>query len=400
MPEMPEMPGTTEEQTRKSRPAIRWGVALLVCVVLTAGLATFKVMQIKAAIAYGKSFPEPSATVETMVTSRTHWQPKLKTIGTVVVPQTVVLSAELGGRVTQVNAKSGSMVKTGDILLQLDISEEQAKFQAAKANKELARLALLRIKKLHRDKTASEEKYDQARAQLSVMSAEVKVLKAIIEKKTVRAPFDAKVGLHRLEVGQLLQSGDYITTLVGLNDYLWIDFTLPLSRAVIKVEDSVQVDLSGIKGATLKNHHFIDALIIAEDTVVSAATRNLAYRAQVEIQNSFNANKLKHNAIVDIYVPTAVSQEVVIVPKTAIKRDSFGSYVFVLTTAQEAATQGMDTPEGAYRAERRSVKLGEERALDVVIAEGLGVNELIVAKGAYKLKQDLLVYVKSQSAGE
>jgi multidrug efflux pump subunit AcrA (membrane-fusion protein) len=101
--------------------------------------------------------------------------------------------------------------------------------------------------------------------------------------------------------------------------------------------------------------------------------------------------------MVNVLVPEGDASPAVRIPKTALKRDSFGTYVFSLINADEAGEEGMDTPAGAYRAKRLKVTLGAELGTEVVVSEGLQAQRFIAAKGAYKLREGMLVYVNSNT---
>ena len=362
----------------------RWLITLSVCLAVFGALATYKVMQIRAAIAFGESFPEPSHTVEAATVERTQVQNRITTIATVVAPQTVDLRIELEGRISSINLQSGSVIKAGDILLQLDITEETARLKAAQARARLAKLDLERIQKLRKNRTVSEERLDQAEAQYDIARADMAELKATIDKKTLRAPFDARVGLHQLEVGEFLSANTVITRLVGLNDYIWVDFSLPLNQTQLPLDSVISV-LPNRSG-----EQTLEGKIIARDSIVSADSRNLMYRAQVK-----NANdKLPHNTIVNVEVPLAESQTALSVPSSAIRYDALGSFVYLLD--EDAENKG-------YRARRQTVKIAAdslsltgETHLSTTITEGLQEGQLIAANGSFKLRNQLLVFVKQR----
>lgn len=361
--------------------AKRWIITLSLCALVFAALATFKVMQIRAAIAFGESFPEPSQTVEAASVQRTKVQARITTIATVVAPQTVDLRNELEGRITHINFSSGNRVSANEVLLQLDISEESARLEAAQARAKLAELDLKRIRKLRKNKTVSEERLDQAEAQFDIARADMAGLKATIEKKTLHAPFDAFTGLHQLEVGEFLSANTVVTQLVGINDHIWVDFSLPLNQSQLALGASVKV-LPNNAQQTL-----VEGRIIARDSVVSQSSRNLMYRAQVP-----NTQQLPHNTIVNIEVPVASEREALTVPASSIRNDALGSFVYILN--EDKANKG-------YRAQRQSVTLAPATgALDgkthltTTVTEGLEEGQLIAANGSFKLRQQLLVFVK------
>ena len=356
----------------------RWMITVVACVLIFSALAAYKVMQIRAAIAFGNSFPEPSETVEAATVESKLVQNYTRAIGEIVAPQSMVLRNETAGRVSAVNFRSGSLVQQGDILLQFDVTEETARLKAAQAQAELARLDLQRIKKLKHSDTVSQERFDQARAQYNIASAEVSFLTAVIDKKTLTAPFAARTGLHEFEVGDFLQSNTLITTLVGINDYTWVDFSLPHKQAGIDLGTEVRVSTARHPEQPLV------ALVVAKDSIISAESRSLRFRARLQGNTG-----IPPNAAVNVLVPIGAPQRLGHVPVTAVRRDGLGDYVFVLE--REPAD---DSSGKGYRARRQSVTLGLEKDQMVAIVAGLQDGDLIAANGAFKLRNGLLVYVK------
>lgn len=363
--------------------AKRWIITLSLCALVFAALATFKVIQIRAAIAFGESFPEPSHTVEAVKVQSTQVQSRITTIATVVAPQIVDLRNELEGRITAINFRSGHRVNAGDVLLQLDISEENARLEAAQARAKLADLDLKRIRKLRKNRTVSEERLDQAEAQFDIARADMAGLKATIEKKTLRAPFDAYAGLHQLEVGEFLSANTVVTRLVGINDHLWIDFSLPLNQSQLDLGASIKVLPNSATQA------LIEGSVIARDSVVSQTSRNLMYRAQIP-----NSMQLPHNTIVNIEVPVAGAKDALTVPASAVRNDALGSFVYLLNE---------DKDNNGYRAQRQSVTLAPtadalegQTHLTATVTDGLQEGQLVAANGSFKLRQHLLVFVKER----
>ncbi|HBO93078.1 MAG TPA: efflux transporter periplasmic adaptor subunit, partial [Gammaproteobacteria bacterium] len=75
----------------------KWGITALSCVLIFAALAAFKVLEIRAAIAFGESFPEHSESVELAVVATTQYTPAIRVIGEMVAPQRLDLRNELAG---------------------------------------------------------------------------------------------------------------------------------------------------------------------------------------------------------------------------------------------------------------------------------------------------------------
>jgi len=349
--------------------ARRWLITLGACLLLAGVLAAIKGQQIRAAIAFAASFPEPSEAVESMRVAETLRQARVETIGEVLAPEALELRNELEGRIAALNLPAGGTVRRGEVLLQLDVTEENARLEAAKASAALARLSLERFQRLLANKSVSQDRVDQARAEYDIAAATVRQLEATIAKKTLRAPFDARVGLHELEVGEYLAADSPLVRLQGLGEVLWVDFSLAQGQGEADVGTGVEVDAVGGGGPR------VEAVVIARDAALSASSRTLRYRARVAA-----APGLTPGTVVNVRVP-AGQQRLVLVPAPALLRDAAGTYVFVL----EAGAQG----EG-YRARRRAVRVASEDGETVAIAEGLGAGERIATHGAFKLRHGML----------
>lgn len=357
------------------KPSSRWLMTAVACVLLVAALATYKYLQIQAMIAYGKSFPEPSESVEGITASAEPFQQTVNTIGEIIAPQSLQLRNEVEGLIVAINFAPGDRVAAGSVLVQLDVSEENARLKAAQAKVNLAQLDLERIQRLLKQKTVSKEAFDQAQANYDIAQADVLALRANIAKKTLRAPFDAVAGLHHFDVGEFLQSNTPIVSLVGVTDYTWVDFNLPLAQSAIRVGDEITVSLQDRPGV------IHTAQVIARDPMASPGARTIRFRARIN-----DARDLPANTLVRVTVPLAQMQQVA-VPRTAIMTDGMGDHVFVLVP---------DSGGEGYRAQRRQVQLGYKGAERVGVMSGLEDGELVAATGAFKLHPNMLTFVRER----
>jgi membrane fusion protein (multidrug efflux system) len=97
----------------------RWLWTLLFCLIVVSVLGLVKFNQIKAAIAFGESFPEPSETVQVVVAQQSQWQSNLTVMGEAVATKSLDLRNELEGVITKVGFVSGGKVAKGSVLLKL-----------------------------------------------------------------------------------------------------------------------------------------------------------------------------------------------------------------------------------------------------------------------------------------
>ena len=369
------------EQGKKRRPGI-WLTAIVLCLVTASGLGWYKYSQIRAAIAFAAAFPEPVEAVEGFTAHEALWQPTTRVTGEVIAIRSVVIKAEVAGAIVEVGVAPGAEVAPGQLLVRLDTSEERAQLAAAEADVEIARLALMRSERLLTANLGTAESRDQARARFDAAEAASQRVAAVIDKKTLRAPFAALAGLHELDVGQFLDRGDEVVRLTGTGDMLWVDFTLPQQEAILAVGEPVGI----FRGS--RDGDAIQGKVIAKDGFVNETSRNVRYRSLVD-RSTLDQQP---GAIVIVVVPLGPPRTATLVPATAVRRDAFGAKLFILSAAEEGAR----APE---RAERRDITLGPQRGDLVVIASGLRPGERVAADGAFKLRDGALVSATGQSGG-
>jgi membrane fusion protein (multidrug efflux system) len=360
---------------------LSWIALILVCLLVAAGLGFFKYGQIQAAIAYGASFPEPAEAVEFVIVGEREVQPSSSVTGQVVAVRAVELLTEVAGVIARVGFESAARVEAGQLLLAFDAREEQAEVAAAEAALRLADLDRERARKLRATGAAALDVLDRAQAAWQSSAAEVARTKARLAKRQVLAPFAGTAGLHEFEPGQYLAQGTAVTRLVGDEDVLWIDFSVPQQQAPL-VGDGVQVSAPDTQ-------QWVPGRVVARDAAVDQRSRNLRFRAEVERA----ALAMMPGALVRVTVPLGTAAPAAVVPVTAVRRDAFGARVFALVPAEEGAG-------GDERAVLRNVEIGEQLGTEVVVLSGLAPGDRIAATGAFKLRDGVLVNAVPYLAGD
>jgi membrane fusion protein (multidrug efflux system) len=341
------------------------GVIAVTAVVLTA----WKTTAIRAADAAAASQPEPVETVTTAVAVERPYRETTSSIGTVLALRSITLRNEVAGVVREVSLLPGDVVDAGAVLVALDVSVEEAELAALQAHAGLAQTTLGRLERLRRDGAASEEEVDQAHAERDVALAQIERLDAVIARKTIRAPFRARVGIADVHPGQYLNEGTLLTTLQGVEDDVHVDFAVAQQIAVgLREGQRVEVISGG---------ESIAAQIVAIDARVDPTTRNTIVRARMR------ASAASPGASVRVIVPVGGEVDAVLIPATALRKGPAGDHVFVI--APDA--------EGRTRAHLRAVQGGAMVGDQVVVTHGLEAGELIASRGSFKLYESAAVNV-------
>ncbi len=332
------------------------------------GFIAFKGMMMRQFFA---SQGEPVQTVATMTAGYQDWSPKLKAIGTLRAVQGTGLSLELAGIVKAIRFKQGDFVHTGDVLLELDASADEAKLKALQANAELARITFRRDQAQFAAKAVSQQVVDTSKANLSVTLAQVSEQQALWEKKKLRAPFAGKLGLRNADVGQYLAAGTVVTHLQDLTS-LYVDFWLPqqdLGKLEIGQQMAVKADAYPDQAVT--------AQVAAIDSQVDTSSRNVRVRAVMK--NS--GQRLLPGMFVTVDLFTGATERWLTLPSTAITFNPYGATVF------RVDREGTDDKGQAKLIAKESfVKTGPTRGDQVVILAGVKEGDTIVVAGQIKLR--------------
>ncbi|MCG8525168.1 MAG: efflux RND transporter periplasmic adaptor subunit [Opitutales bacterium] len=361
---------------------LKTGVAFLVLLVILGPIVATKALQIGALIASSKEpFTMPPTSVTTIAVEKTQWNPMIRSVGSVVAVQGVTVTTELPGKVVAIHFESGTNVKEGELLLELDSSTEKAQLASANASADLAEISVKRSRELFEKNAISKAELDTAEARYSEATAAVANLEAVIEKKSIRAPFSGKLGIREVNLGQFVGSGQPVVPLQTLSP-VYVDSYVPQQRlANIEVGQSVYIGWSD--GASEPMVGEVSAI----SSVVDEATRNVLVRSKLE-----NAEEiLRPGMFVNVDYEQKETRDVLIIPSTAIVYASFGNTVFVATPTEDG--------EG-LTATQQVVKLGESRGDFIEVVEGLAGGETIVSTGAFKLRNGVPIVPQNDKSLE
>src|SRR5262249_53669050 len=218
-------------------------LALIVALVGTGvALAAWKYASIQNTNPAAAQHPEPIESVTVAVAKTREDRERATSIGTVIALRSITLRNELAGTIRQVTFTPGQVVEEGAVLVIQDVSVEEAELKAQEAQAVVADTLLRRVQQASENRAASEAEVDRARADRDIALAQIARIKAIIARKTLRAPFRARVGLADVHPGQYLNEGTQLTTLQGTDDAADVDFTMAQAVAVgLRVGQRVDV---------------------------------------------------------------------------------------------------------------------------------------------------------------
>ena len=342
---------------------LSWTLTITLTALTVSGLFVYK-EALSAESANAQQY-EPSVAIKVERPQSINFQETRIVSGTIKPKNHLVIKNELSGKIAEVNVASGDVVRQGQILLVVEHAEEKAKLAAAEAKKSLAQLTLTRYQALAKDDRISKDEVDSATSNLAVTKAEIAQIKSVIARKTLRAPFDAFVGIHDLKVGEYLDADAEVVELVGTEREVWVDFYVPQTYPILPTNSTVNVRLIG------EHQPEREAQIVTRAKQLSAGSRQLHYRASLMIEQ----DELMANQLVRVTVPVTQPTPNLVVPALSIVRDQSGDYVYLIDADQN----------GTFRAAKQKVVVESINRKQAVVSQGLAMNALVATEGAFKL---------------
>ena len=330
---------------------------------------------------YMGSQQQPAATVSAMKADYQQWQPQLSAVGTLRAVRGVDVTTEVAGLVRSLEFKSGDEVKAGQVLVQLNADSDIAQLHSLEAAADLANTVYERDKQQLAAEVISKAQVDTDAADLKSKRAQVAQQAALVEKKTIRAPFAGKLGISTVNPGQYLNAGDKIVTLQTI-DPIFIDFNLPQQQLpLMGIGQKVTLTTDAYKGVTFEGR------VNAINPKVDTNTRNVQIEATIP-----NAKRqLLPGMFANVKVASGDEQRYLTLPQTAITYNPYGSTVFVVKASDKKDDKGNEV----LTAQQVFVTAGPTRGDQVAILKGVEPGAQVVTSGQVKLKNGMPVKINN-----
>ena len=378
--------------TTKRPPSTRKRMILM----LVAALVIFGgVFGIKAMIGaqtnkFFDNMPQPAVAVSSANARMQAWSDDAEAVGTFVAVNGTDVTTESGGVVRSIEFDAGQPVRAGAVLVRLNSANEEATLRSLEASAKLAKVQADRWRKLGADKLVSLDDVQSKVTAAATAQAQVDAQRALIEQKTIRAPFSGVLGIRKVNLGQFVSPGDAIVSLQQL-DPIYLDFSLPEQRIGQLVEGSmVRATVDAMPGAVF------DGKVTAIEPLVDPNTRN--FKAQATVQNP--DGKLRPGSFAHVGFALGGERQVVVIPQTAVSFNPYGNAVFVISKVKrkdgETDMQGKPLTGDKLIVTQRFVKTGATRGDLVAVTDGLKPGEQVVTSGLLKLRNDAEVTINNK----
>ena len=214
----------------------------------------------------------PAVLVDAAVVRATAVADQLQATGTIQANQEVQLVSEVARKVTAIYAHEGTTVAKGTLLFTLDDADLQARRHKLQLQEKLALLDEGRMRGLLRTESVTQQEYDQVSTSLQVLQADIQLVDVDLAKTRLRAPFAAKIGLNKVDVGAYVTPSKVLSSLEDVSQ-VKVSFTVP-ERYAAEVRPGQTIQFTTENGTAPQSGR-----IVAAEPRTDVNTRSLLVEA-------------------------------------------------------------------------------------------------------------------------
>jgi membrane fusion protein (multidrug efflux system) len=281
-------------------------------------------------------------------------------VGSLRAAESIAVKNEVPGKVVGIEFEEGDRVDQGQTLLRMRSETLRAELEVKRSRRDLLQTQVERQRKVLEKGGISQQQFDVTENELEVLEAEIQQVRAELNKTTLRAPFDGRIGLRDVSPGAILTQGTTVAELVQ-TDPIEIEFTVP-ERYAAKVGDDTEVRfrVHGSEKIRAASLHAVESQLDEE-------TRALRVRARTD-----NADgEFRPGQYAQVRVPLDRIEGALAVPVPALVESANETVIWV---------------NAGGEAERREVETGVRTEGRVQITDGLSAGDEVVTTGRQTLE--------------
>ena len=310
--------------------------------------------------------------------AETSFVDEVEALGTLRANESVDLTSTVTELVTQVNFQDGQRVKQGDVLIQMNDSEELAELAEENSRLAEAKRQVNRLNSLAATNAATESALDSQRRDVETAKARIQAIQSRVAQRKIVAPFDGVVGLRNISIGALAQPGTRITT-IDDDSIMKLDFAIP-ARFLSVLQPGVAIEAR----ARSYPGEVFNGTIASIDSRIDPVTRSIQVRAIIDNTE----RRLKPGLLMRVTLQTN-PRKTLVVPEEALTAVGDKSYVYVINKTQQQHT-----------AEQRNIEIGTRRAGEAEVLSGLSINEQVVVHGTVRIRPGAAVTIVAEEKGD
>ena len=302
----------------------------------------------------------------------------LDEIGKSYAFESVTVTPQVGGRITERQFQDGADLAKGQLLFVIDPRPYQAQLDSAKgalaqakAALELAKVEFARSSELFNSKVIAKQDYDAKKSTVEVDQAQVESAEAAVETAQlnleycyIHSPIEGRAGARLVDIGNVVQANTTGLLLIQRLDPIYADFTITerdlpnvqkqMTRGALKTFVRLPSD---------QEEHVRGGKLTFLDNTVQNGTGTVFLRATI-------SNPDHHfwpGQFVNVRLVLATQKGAVLIPNQATQISQNGPFVYVVKSDNTA--------------DLRLVTLGQRQGDSIVVSQGVAPGENVIVAG-------------------
>lgn len=320
----------------------------------------------------------------------------IEAVGTVEPEHSVQVRAQVSGVLQSVQFKEGDLVKSGQLLFQIDsrtfeASYRQAQAQLARdmAQLENAKVQQERLEPLLKREFITRQEFDVAVTSTKSLEAVVAADRALLEQARIQldfsriyAPISGRTGALAIKPGNLVPTAGGGVPLVTINstDPILVTFSIP-ERQLEEIrrhqnEKDMRIEILADRAGLAVS----EGKLVFIDNTVTPQTGTVVLKTRV-------ANKeelLWPGQFINVRIVLKIEPDAVVVPEVAVQPGQDGSFVYMI--------------DSESRVQVRPVKVSRQIGGEIVIASGVQAGDSIITEIPQALQEGASVRLAGTEA--
>lgn len=292
----------------------------------------------------------------------------INAIGTAISNESVDISSSVTKKVIKIDFEDGQYVHKGDMLVELDCSQEEAEEKRLVVNLDEQEREFNRLEPLRHSGVVSAKDYETQHTKVLSATAELEHIRAKIKETHIIAPFDGLLGMRLVSVGSLVSAGTVVTTIDDIRS-VKVDFSVP-EKYVLKIHKGASIFAT----SEASNGIVFSGEIIAVSPRIDEETHNVSVRGIFSNSDLL----LRPGMLLKIKIPFD-DRQAICVPETAVSSSGNEQFMYIVNDA---------------KAHKRTIKIGTRFVGKVEIVEGIVEGEEFITDGIINIKSGDKVDVK------